>query len=171
MVAALAGQSGRLFAELRERNGLVYRVSAHSIEGLDPGFIAVALSCSPDKVDTVIEKIRSELEKLVATGLTDDELARIKQALMGMQAVHLQRRAAIASAMAFHEAYGLVWSDWQKYDDAINAVTREQVQAAARTYRDWNHSIISVVRPPVMSPGADRRTTGKRKRAAPTRGR
>lgn len=171
MVAALAGQSGRLFAELRERNGLVYRVSAHSIEGLDPGFIAVALSCSPDKVDTVIDKIRSELEKLVATGLTDDELARIKQALMGMQAVHLQRRAAIASAMAFHEAYGLQWSDWQKYDDAINAVTRDQVQAAARTYLDWNRSIISVVRPPAMSPGAERRTTGKRKRTAPTRGR
>ncbi len=161
MVAALAGQSGRLFAELRERSGLVYRVSAHSIEGVDPGFIAVALSCSPAQVDSVIEKIRNELAKLVSDGVTDEELARIKQSLIGMHAVHLQRRAAVASAMAFHEAYGLLWSDWQTYDAAIAAVTREQVQTAARMYLAWNQSIISVVRPPLASPGADRRTKNK----------
>ncbi|MBP9085500.1 MAG: insulinase family protein [Kofleriaceae bacterium] len=173
MVAALAGQSGRLFAELRERSGLVYRVSAHSIEGVDPGFIAIALSCKPAQVDSAIEKIRSELGKLVSEGVTGEELARIKQSLIGMHAVHLQRRAAVASAMAFHEAYGLRWTDWQIYDDAIAAVTREQVQAAARTYLDWNHSIISVVRPPTASPGADRRINGKprSKIAASKRGR
>ena len=161
MVASLAGQSGRLFAELRERSGLVYRVSVHSIEGVDPGFIAVALSCSPDHVDNVIDRIRSELGKLVNDGLSIEELARIKQSLIGSHAVHLQRRAAVASAMAFHEAYGLPWSDWQTYDAAIAAVTREQVQAAARMYLDWNQSIISVVRPPSASPGAERRTKGK----------
>lgn len=173
MVAALAGQSGRLFAELRERSGLVYRVSAHSIEGVDPGFIAVALSCSPAQVDSVIEKIRIELGKLVSDGVTEQEVARIKQSLIGMHAVHLQRRAAVASAMAFHEAYGLLWSDWQTYDDAITAVTREQVQAAARSYLDWNQSIISVVRPPIASPGAERRIKGKprSKSAAGKRGR
>ena len=161
MVASLAGQSGRLFAELRERSGLVYRVSAHSIEGVDSGFIAVALSCSPAQVDIVIDKIRSELGKLVNDGLSIEELARIKQALIGSHAVHLQRRAAVASAMAFHEAYGLPWTDWQTYDASIAAVSREQVQAAARLYLDWNQSIISVVRPPSTSPGAERRTNGK----------
>jgi zinc protease len=161
LVAALAGQSGRLFSELREKSALVYRVSAHSIEGIDPGFIAVSLSCSPEHVDQVVDKIHSEFDKLVSDGLSEQELQRLKQSLIGMQSAHLQRRAAVASAMAFHEAYGLPWQQWQQYDRDVTAVTREQVQQAARSYLDWNRSVISVVRPPTETPGAQRKTNGK----------
>ena len=68
LVAVLGGQSGRLFAELREARGLVYRVSAHSIEGVDPGFVAVYLACAPDKLDTATAAVRAELERVRQSG-------------------------------------------------------------------------------------------------------
>jgi zinc protease len=174
MTAALAGQAGRLFTELRERSGLVYRVSAHSIEGLDPGFIAISLACAPANVDEVVAKVKAELTRLASEGVSGEELLRLQRSMQGMQAVHLQRRAAIASAMAFHEAYGLMWTDWNRYDQQLAAVTAADVQSAARTYLDWNRVVISVVRPPSMSPAAERRSragNGRNQRVKPTRGR
>src|SRR4029453_11381594 len=67
LVAILGGQSGRLFAELRDRQALAYRVSAHSVEGVDPGFVAIYLSCAPDKLDEAVAVVRAELER-VRTG-------------------------------------------------------------------------------------------------------
>ena len=40
----LSGQGGRLFTEIREKRALAYRVSAFSVEGLDPGYFAVYLA-------------------------------------------------------------------------------------------------------------------------------
>src|SRR5262249_40029213 len=41
MATVLSGQGGRLFVELREKRGLAYRVSAFTLEALDPGYFAV----------------------------------------------------------------------------------------------------------------------------------
>lgn len=158
MTAALAGQAGRLFAALREREGLVYRVAAHSIEGLEPGFLAISTACQPERVDAVIAQVRAELAKLASEDFNQAELARIKQQLIGMQAMHLQRRSAIAATMAFHEAYGLGWTTWQAYAAAITALTVEDVRAAAASYLAWDRAVISVVRPPAFTPGAARRS-------------
>ncbi|HEX3761092.1 MAG TPA: pitrilysin family protein, partial [Kofleriaceae bacterium] len=58
LIAILGGQSGRLFAELRDRRALAYRVSAHSVEGVDPGFVAIYLSCAPDKLGAAVAGVR-----------------------------------------------------------------------------------------------------------------
>src|SRR5262249_56039485 len=43
----LSGQGGRLFVELRDKKGLAYRISAFSLEGVDPGYVAVYIPPSP----------------------------------------------------------------------------------------------------------------------------
>src|SRR5690606_27924578 len=112
LVAVLGGQSGRLFGELRDKQGLVYRVSAHSIEGVDPGFVAVYLSCAPDKLDAAVAAVRRELARVREHGVTADELERAKSYLVGSHQIAMQRRAAVANAIAYHEAYGLGWRSW-----------------------------------------------------------
>ncbi|HEV7559145.1 MAG TPA: pitrilysin family protein, partial [Kofleriaceae bacterium] len=135
LVALLGGQSGRLFGELRDRQALVYRVSAHSVEGIDPGFVAIYLSCAPDKLDAALVAVRGELAKLRDTkAIPDDELARAKRYLIGSHQIAMQRRASVANAMAYHEAYGLGWQSWASYDDAILHVSAADIAAAAATY-------------------------------------
>jgi len=67
-------------------------------------------------------------------------------------------RAAIANAMAYHEAYGLGWQRWTDYDAAIRAVTPAEVAAAAATYLRDDRAITATVRPPVATPAATKRS-------------
>lgn len=158
LVAILGGQSGRLFAELRETRALAYRVSAHSVEGIDPGFVAVYLSCAPDKLSAAVAAVRAELERVRTAGVTTDEVERASRYLIGSHQIAMQRRSAIANAMAYHEAYGLGWQTWAGYDDAIRAVTPADIAAAAQTYLRADRAITATVQPPAMSPGAQKRS-------------
>lgn len=165
LIAILGGQGGRLFDELREKRGLVYRVSAHSVEGVDPGFVAVYLSCAPDKLPAAVAAVRAELERVRTSGVTPAELERAKRYLVGSHQIAMQRRSAVANAMAYHEAYGLGWTTWSRYDDAITAVTAADVAAAAARYLRADRAITATVRPPAASPAAAKRS----KLAKPTR--
>jgi zinc protease len=158
LVAVLGGQSGRLFGELRDKQGLVYRVSAHSVEGVDPGFVAIYLSCAPDKLDAALAGVQQELSHLRDSGITADELDRAKSYLIGSHQIAMQRRSAVANAMAYHEAYGLGWTTWSGYDDAIRAVTADDVAAAARTYLRDDRAVTATVRPPAKTKGAAKRS-------------
>jgi zinc protease len=158
LVAILGGQSGRLFAELRDKQALVYRVSAHSVEGVDPGFVAVYLSCAPDKLTSAIAGVRGELERVREAGVTADEVERARSYLIGSHQIAMQRRAAVANAMAYHEAYGLGWESWAGYDAAIRAVTAADVAAAAATYLRADRAITATVQPPAATPGATKRS-------------
>lgn len=158
LIAILGGQSGRLFAELRDNQALAYRVSAHSVEGVDPGFVAIYLSCAPDKADRAVLAVHAELDKLRKDGITAEELERAQRYLVGSHQVAMQRRSAIANAMAYHEAYGLGWQAWSGYDDAIRAVTAKDVMAAASTYLRVDREVIATVRPPVLTPTAAKKS-------------
>jgi zinc protease len=158
LVAVLGGQSGRLFSELRDKQGLVYRVSAHSVEGVDPGFVAIYLSCAPDKLEAALAGVQQELSHVRDSGITADELDRAKSYLIGSHQIAMQRRSAVANAMAYHEAYGLGWTTWSGYDDAIRAVTAADVAAAARTYLRDDRAVTATVRPPAKTKGAAKRS-------------
>jgi zinc protease len=167
LVAILGGQGGRLFAELRDKRALVYRVSAHSIEGVDPGFVAVYLSCAPDKVGDAVSVVRTELEKIRTSGVTQAELDRARSYAIGSHQIAMQRRSAIANAMAYHEAYGLGWESWSRYDEAIRKVLPADIVAAAAKYLRPDRMITATVRAPVATPGAQQRSKIKQPPRAP----
>lgn len=71
------GMAGRLFIEVREKRGLVYRVSAsHSAARGRAGIFAYA-GTTPENAEETLSVMRKELGGLV-DGISDDELARSK---------------------------------------------------------------------------------------------
>jgi zinc protease len=155
----LSGQGGRLFAEIREKQGLAYRVSAFSLEGLDPGYFAVYVSTSPSTVEEVMRSVRLELRKLIDHGVDPEELARAQRYLIGTHAIGLQRKSAIAAALAFHEAYGQGWQSYRQYPEQIGALGVADIQRAAQNYLDPEREVVAVVRPrPSLASGEKKRT-------------
>jgi zinc protease len=152
----LSGQGGRLFTEIREKRALAYRVSAFSLEGLDPGYFAVYLASSPENLDEAVKVARQELHGIAEKGVTADELARAQRYLVGVHAIGLQRKSALAAALAFHEAYGQGWKAYRQYADSIMKVTAAEVARVARKYLDPDREVMAVVKPPAESPGAAR---------------
>jgi zinc protease len=165
LTTILGGPSGRLFAEVREKQGLAYRVSAHSAPGLDPGYVAIYVSTRPDAIDTAQAAIKREVDRVIDDGVTAAEVDRAVTYLVGAHEVSLQRRSAVATALAFHEAYGLGWDEWSRYPERMHAVTAKDVARVAKRYLAWDLAVTATVRPPALSPAAEKRARGTRRPA------
>ena len=82
-----------------------------------------------------------------------DELERAKRYLVGAHEISLQRRAAVASTLAFHECYGLGWDEYTRYAAAILAVTAADVQRVAQKYfTKENRAVAIYTRKPGTQP-------------------
>jgi len=128
----LAGQSGRLFLELRDKKSLAYTVSAMSVEGLAPGFFAVYIATAPEKVEEARRGMLEELTKLVGEAPGEEELRHAKRNLTGNHAISQQRNSGHAGHMALDALYGLGPGANQKYAASIDAVTQDDVVRVAR---------------------------------------
>ena len=145
LTGILGGQAGRLFEALRERRGLVYGVSVSSAEGLDAGHLAVHASTSRAQHPQALAAIWEELERLVDSGPTRQELARTKAWLVGQHEVETQRRGRVAASLAFDEVYGLGVEASLRYPKRIEAVTRQDVTELARTLLDPRRCVTTIV--------------------------
>jgi zinc protease len=143
----LSGQSGRLFIELRDKRSMAYSVSATTLEGIDPGYFALYMATSPEKVDAALAGMREELEKLKAAPVPDDELLRAKRYLVGSQQIGLQRNGARAATMALDACYGLGPEKYLRYAEELEAVTATDVLEVARRVLDFGSETLVTVGP------------------------
>jgi zinc protease len=79
--------------------------------------------------------------------VSEAELARAREHLIGTQGIGLQRNGARAGVMALDACYGLGADAFLKYPDEIAQVTAEDVRDAARRVIDFERSALSVVGP------------------------
>src|ERR1700754_431535 len=70
--------SSRLFQEVRERRGLAYNVYSFTGSYAGTGQIGLYLGTRPDNVKVAMEVVGTELDKLLADGITVAELDRSK---------------------------------------------------------------------------------------------
>ena len=68
------GLSSRLFDEIRERRGLAYSVYSATSAYADAGAWSVYAGSMPEHAGDVHKLVVRELDRLVADGITDDEL-------------------------------------------------------------------------------------------------
>lgn len=104
--AILAGQGGRLFNELRDKNSLAYSVAPRKMESIETGFFGGYIACSPEKVEKAIEMFQAEFNKLTTTKVPLAELQRAQRYLIGQHDIALQRKAALCDLIGFDEFYG-----------------------------------------------------------------
>jgi len=121
------GMSGRLFTEVREKQGLVYWVGAWHEQPRGRGVIHLGASTTPDNCKRTYETLLGELARL-HEDLTDEETRRARDGLIA----HLETeddvtraRAAALSDDLFHfsRPVGL-----ERKLDAIRAVTTERIE-------------------------------------------
>lgn len=143
----LAGQGGRLFLELRDKKSLAYTVSSSLVSGIEAGFFSIYMGTEPKKVDTAIEGILEELRKITSDPVSDLELNRAKQYLIGNYQLDHQRNAAVASTLAFNNLFGYPLLEYQNYPLHIEKVTKEDVLEVARHYLKLNAYTLAIVRP------------------------
>jgi zinc protease len=147
--AALSGQGGRLFHELRDKESLAYALSFMAQPNLDKGYIGVYMGTHPDKLETAIHNVLRELKKVKEEGLTEKEVERAKKFLIGNFEIGLQTYGAQASQISLDELYGLGFEHYRKYPQEIQNVSREEVNRVARQYFNLEVYAIAIIQPPM----------------------
>lgn len=139
----LAGQGGRLFLELRDKNSLAYTVSPLRMEGIDTGYFGAYIACSPEKARKSIDMLRAELEKISSTAVGEKELERSKNYIIGRHDIDLQRNSSIASALVFDDLYDIDFQEIYKFPEYIRSVSSKDVLRVAQRILS-QHEIVSV---------------------------
>jgi predicted Zn-dependent peptidase len=93
------GLSSRLFDEIRERRGLAYSVFSSSAAYADTGMWSVYAGSLPDHADEVRRLVDVELERLIADGVTADELDIARGYLTGSYEMGLEESGARMSRL------------------------------------------------------------------------
>jgi predicted Zn-dependent peptidase len=130
--AALGGgMSSRLFQEVREKRGLAYSVYSFVSQQADSGMFGVYAGCLPAKTDEVLAICRDEIEKVLASGLTEPEIARGKGQMRGSTVLGLEDPSSRMSRLGKSE---LVYPRLEPVDDIlakIESVTLDDVRQVA----------------------------------------
>lgn len=144
---ACSDLGSRLFLRIREQLGLAYYVGAQNVAGLAPGYFAFYAGTAPDKAALVEAELLKEAELLRAEGLSADELRRAKAKIIGQRKIARQDLGSFAMTTALDELYGLGYAHTDTEDGRYEAVTLDQLKAAARKYLLPHALVISLVQP------------------------
>lgn len=143
--AVLSGQGGRLFLELRDKLSLCYSVSPTHLEAIDGGHFGVYIGTTPEKVQTALEAIDKELEKVALHGVTENEWNVAKTYYAGNHIIDQQKLSSQCMSMALEELYGFGWNSYFKFDEFLEAITTEDIKRVAKKYLSSSKSRITAI--------------------------
>ena len=144
--SVLSGQGGRLFIELRDKKSLAYAVTSFYVPGMEGGYFGVYIGTAPQKEKEALSAIREQLE-LVLEGVSEEELERAKNYIVGSFEIGLQRNSAQASIVGFDELYGIGAYEYMKFPEKILSVTADDVARVAGKYINPDAAAVSILKP------------------------
>jgi zinc protease len=141
------GLGGRLADNIRERQGMAY----YAFSTLDPAPVEAPLliraGVDPANVERAVEAIDHEARTLAASGPTATELEESRAYLIGSIPRMLETNQIIASFLQLCEEYGLGLDFDQHLPRLLQAVTLDQVRAAAAEVLNPDLAAIAIAGP------------------------
>ncbi len=131
LLNVMGGQSGRLFTEIRDKQGLCYTVAPICMEGIEPGYIGIYIGCDPGKREQSIKSIHHELKRLADKPITAAELTRAKEYILGKHHMEMQLNSSISTATCFNTLYGLSENEHENWEEKLKKVDAKSLKLLA----------------------------------------
>jgi predicted Zn-dependent peptidase len=135
--------NSRLVENLRERNGYTYSPSSSARHLRAASTMGIGADVSTSVTAASLVETRYELGRLVASGVTDEELEAARHYLVGRFLLETATQAGLASTLAALTVSGVgpeyLWS----HPVRITKATKSAVDEAARRY--WAPSALATV--------------------------
>jgi len=139
------GFSSRLMNHVRADQGLAYSVGSSWAAGWDrPGYFVASGATKSETTVKIINAIKAEIQKL-AEDVTDDELARAKDAILKGFAFEFDSTGEIVRRLMTYEYFGYPSDYLQRYRDNIEKVTKADVLRVAKQYLKTDNLAILVL--------------------------
>ncbi|ELS04555.1 putative Zn-dependent peptidase [Xenococcus sp. PCC 7305] len=140
------GFGGRLFNEVRSRQGLAYSVYGIWNPNYDyPGTFTAGGQTQSETTVPFIESILAELEKVQDNLITEQELANAKESILNSFVFNFQTPSQTLSRLMRYEYFGYPQDFIFQYQKGIKATTVEDIQRVAQKYLALDKIVILVV--------------------------
>jgi zinc protease len=137
----MTGLGGRLFVELRDKRSLGYMTGSAFMPLKERSIFYGYANPKPEGLQEAVDVILAELDRVTREPVTDRELARSKEWLIGTQAMKLQRNLAQAIDYGYYEALGYGYETVDRMAGMIQDVTTEDIRRAAAAVFDPNKAV------------------------------
>jgi zinc protease len=143
------GFTDRLSARLRDREGLAYTVSANITSDAteEPGLFTCYIGTEPRNFARVRQTFLEELNRLRRTEPALSEVEDAKKYLLGSLPFQLTTNARIARQLLAIERYSLGFDYFERYREAVAAVTPADVKRVAEQYLDPTRMVVVAAGP------------------------
>lgn len=142
-----SGMSSRLFQLLREELGVCYYVSASQSLRTHSGRVLISSGVTKEKVDMVIKEILKECKKIITDTITEEEVRKVKNYLIGMSKMNLESSDQWAS---FYGKQVLFDKEIKTIDQKIKdieSVTIKQIKDTAKDLFSYDNLYIGSIGP------------------------
>ncbi|WP_013321985.1 M16 family metallopeptidase [Gloeothece verrucosa] len=161
----LSGFGGRLFNEVRSRQGLAYSVYGIWQANYDfPGMFVAGGQTRSEMTVPFVKALLTEIEKVRTTPITEEELADAKESILNSFVFKFENPSQTLSRLMTYEYYGYPKDFIFQYQKAVKNTTEEDILKVAQKYLQPQETVTLVVgnneqiNPPLKSLGAQIQT-------------
>lgn len=141
------GLGGRIGLSVRDNEGMAYYARSSLYGGIGPGPWIIYAGVNPTAVDKAVAVMLGEIRQFREEFVTDQELADAKAYLTGILPLQMETNEGVAATLVEMEVYQLGDDFIARYPDIIQAVTKEEVRAAAQNYLNDTIYALSIAGP------------------------
>lgn len=135
----------RLIKNIREDKGYTYSPGASIQSYREAGLLFTRADVRNAVTGPSLNEIMYELNRMATTSPTEEELRTAKRFLVGLEAIRLQSRGAVAGELARDWVNGLPSDAISTYGKKVAATTSEEVDTAAKKYFPASRTAIVAV--------------------------
>ncbi|WP_245418091.1 M16 family metallopeptidase [Cohaesibacter haloalkalitolerans] len=150
-----SGPNSRLYKSLVMDNKIATSAGAYyqSTTLDDTDMMFYGIPAAGKSVDDVLTGIKGEIDKIIKEGVSEEEVARAKRAILAQTFYAQDNQASLARIVGTALATGQDLDALRKWPEHLAAVTPEQVVAVAAKYLQESRSVTGYLLPPGVSAG------------------
>jgi len=126
--------SSRLVKAVRAKGGMTYHIGSRCDIHSDYGVLSISTSTRNQELLNAYNVIRQEMEKLINTGITEEELQKAKDYISGSIPLQLESPAQVAGKILNAIMQGFTIEDLSKEVAGFNSVTVDDVNRVIKEY-------------------------------------
>jgi predicted Zn-dependent peptidase len=124
----------RLTLNIREDKGYTYSPYSTLRTYIATGILTAEADVRNEVTGASFNEMSYELNRMVTTNPTEEELATARRFLVGLEAIRFQIRSAVAGELSKLWIYGMSPDEITRYGEQVTAVTAADVDTAAKKY-------------------------------------
>lgn len=139
------GFSSRLVNDIRDKRGLAYSVGSTYVSRRYPGSFQVSLQTKNPSAMNAVKLVLENMRTIKESEVSDEELDDAKAYLTGSLPLSIETDKEVAENMALLEFYGLGLDYFDKYQENIQHVSKQDVLRVAKKYLHPDKYVLVIV--------------------------